>query len=105
MDKGTDFGTLLLDQSRASDTEGQASVWFVEAAARSNVCQDHELSEFAFHLASEPWAVVDHPNLGTLLKKLIDNPAILRAARLLALLENFFSEDNRDGAPSNRGST
>lgn len=104
VDKHTDFGTFLLNQFEADGIRNQISARFSEMAARNNVCQDHELSEFAFRLVSEPWAVIDHPSLQTLLKKLIDNPAILRAARLLALLENCHLEDNRDGTPSNRDS-
>lgn len=105
VDKHTDFGTFLLNQSETDGTRSQTSAWFSEMAARNNVCRDRELSEFAFRLANEPWAVIDCSNLETLLKKLIENPAVLRAARLLALLKNCHWEDNRDGTPSNGSST
>ena len=98
VDKHTDIGTVLLrDWSATDGMANHASDWFVDVAARKNVCRDRGLSEFAFHLANdEPLVaaeVADHPDLERLLAKLIDNPAILRAARLLTLLLSFASGD------------
>jgi len=105
VDKHTDFGTILLDRSKADDTMGQISAWFVDMAARKNVCRDRDLSKFALRLASEPLKAVDHQDLKPLLAKLINDPAILRAARLLTLRTNSPVEDNRDGTPASRDST
>lgn len=105
VDKRTEFGAILSSQSKPYGTVSQASAWFVDAAARSNVCRDRELSEFALCLASQPLAVVDHPSLETLIAKLANNPAILRGARLLTLQLNS-AQGNASGATlSSRYST
>lgn len=103
VDKPTDFGTVLLDRSEAGGALDHA--WFLEAATRKNVCPDRDLSEFALRLAREPLAIADHPDLELLLAKLIENPAILRAARLLTLLLNSASGDVPDANPAGRYST
>ena len=107
VDKLTDFGSVLLrDRLKAGGTAGHTSDWFVDAAARNNVCQDRELSKFALCLANnEPLVVAevaDLPNLERLLAKLTSNPAILRAARLLTLLRNSPSGDIADATPPSR---
>ncbi len=86
VDRHTDFGTVLRHRSIADGTARQTAAWFVNAAARSNVCRDRDLSEFALRLASQPLIAADHPGLEALLAKLANNPAILRGARLLTLL-------------------
>ncbi len=88
VDKRTGFGTVLGHWSKTDETAEQTEAWFVDAAARSNVCQDRDLSKFAFHLAREPLTVADHPGLDALLAKLANKPATLRGARLLALLSD-----------------
>ena len=105
VDKRTDFGTILSSQSKPYGTVSQASAWFVDAAARSNVCRDRVLSEFALRLASRPLEVIDHSSLEAMLSKLANNPAILRGARLLTLLLNSASGDAPNPTPSNRHST
>ena len=100
VDKRTDFGSVLLRDRLAA---GDISDWFVDTAARNNVCQDRELSEFALRLANhEPLVVAkvaDHPNLERLLAKLTNNPAVLRGARLLTLLRSPPSGDAVDATP------
>lgn len=66
-------------------SESQTSDWFANEAARVHICSNHLLSKFAFRLARDPLSVVDDPNLQALLEKLIDNPAVLRAARFVIL--------------------
>ena len=107
VDRRTDFGSVLLrDRLKADGTAGYTSDWFVDAAARNNVCQDRELSKFALCLADDEPLVVaevaDLPNLERLLAKLTNNPAILRAARLLTLLRNSPSGDVADATPPSR---
>ena len=92
VDRRTGFGTILLNRSKAGANSDHAA-WFVDMASRRNVCSDRNLSEFALHLANEPLVAGDHPDLELLLAKLIDNPAIFRAARLLTLQTNSLSED------------
>ena len=107
VDKGTDFGSVLRDRLEADGTVGHTSDWFVDAAARNNVCRDRDLSEFALRLANhEPLVateVTDHPNLERVLANLTNNPAILRAARLLVILRES-SGDAADATPSRRSS-
>lgn len=105
VDKHTKFGDIVLEQSGAHGSADQRSAWFADAAAKNNVCQDRDLSEFAFLLASDPLEVINHSRLESLLAKLIDNPAVLRAARLLTLRANYASGDVLDAVPSSRHPT
>ena len=108
VDKPTGFGNVLRRRLNVNDTEHRTSTWFADEADRNNVCRDHDLSKFALRLASEQLLVVasvaDDPSLESLLAELIDNPAILRAARLQKLILNSAS-DAPDATPSNRYST
>ena len=106
VDKRTGFGSVLLrDRLKAGVTTGHTSDWFVNVAARKNVCRDRDLSDFALRLADDKPLVVakvaDNPGLEHLLAKLTSNPAILRAARLLTLLRNSPSGDNADATRLN----
>ena len=108
--KHTDIGAVLLRGRSGTDgTANYTSDWFVDVAARKNVCRDRDLSEFALHLANdEPLVaaeVADHPDLERLLEKLIDNPAILRAARLMTLILHSASGDTPDATLPSRFST
>lgn len=101
VDKYTRFGNVLIDQSK---TDGaMTSIWFVDAAARNNVCRDRDLSQFALRLASDDPLVLAEvagdPRLEPLLAKLIDAPSILRAARLQTLILHSASEGATEGAP------
>lgn len=62
--------------------------WFADVAARYKVSRDHSLSRFTLRLASDPLAVarVYRKELEGLLDSLRKTPALLRGARLLALL-------------------
>ena len=104
VDKHSGFGNVLIDRSRMEGTVTCA--WFVEAAARNNICQDRGLSEFALRLASdEPLdfaEVAGDPRLDPLLAKLIVAPSILRAARLRTLILRSASEGSTEGAPPSR---
>ena len=91
VDKRGGFGGVVCRGPTREGPVSEASAWFVDAAARERVCRDRDLSEFALCLASDPLAVVDHANLEVLLGRLADNPAILRAARLLTLLRTTAS--------------
>lgn len=107
VDKHTHFGDVLLDRSK---TDGVVtSAWFVDAAARNNVCRDRNLSQFALRLASDDPLVLaevgDNPDLEPLLTELIDAPSILRAARLLTLILNSAPEGTPEATPSSRFST
>ena len=109
VDKRTGFGNVLCRRLKTDDTMHRASAWFADEVARNNICQDRELSNFALCLASDQpsvvASVVDHSSLESMLAKLIDNPAILRAARLRKLILNSASEDAPDATASSRYST
>jgi hypothetical protein len=62
--------------------------WFADVAARYKVCRDHNLSRFTLRLASDPLAVArgHRDELEGLLDSISKTPALLRGARLLALL-------------------
>ena len=94
----------LLQLPLPNSEESQTSDWFADEAARIHICGDHLLSKFAFRLARDPLSVVDHSNPLQSLKKLIDNPAVLRAARLLTLrlaaARNAAGQNPRRGNPS-----
>ena len=109
VDKRTGFGNVLRRRLKTEGTMHRTSTWLADEAARSNVCRDRDLSKFALRLASEQpltvACVADHPDLESLLAKLINNPAILRAARLQTLILNSASKDAPDATPSNRYST
>lgn len=102
VDKPTGFGSVLYGQLEEEVATRQASAWFMDEAARNNVCHDRELSRFALCLASDQPPVIasaaDQPGLESLLGKLVDNPAILRAARLRRLMFKSDPEDVSDGA-------
>ncbi len=70
------------------DSPAAGSRWFADLTARYGVCSDRKLSEFALRLASEPYWLAHHfsPDLDGLLNQINGNPALLRGARLLALL-------------------
>ena len=66
----------------------QRTLWFSEVATRYRVCKDSKLCEFALRLASQPQAlsVLPFSELDTLVSQILNYPATLRGARLLALL-------------------
>ena len=110
VDKRTDLGTVLLhDRSKADGTSSHTFDSFMDVVARKNVCRDRDLSEFAFRLANdEPLVAAEVANdrdLQPLLTKLIDNPAILRAARLITLIPHSASGNAPDSTPLGRFST
>ena len=100
VDRRSDFGAILRRRSKAGGTARETSTWFAETAARTNVCRDHVVSEFALRLASEPLSAADEANLEALLAKLVNNPALLRGARLVTLLLGLESWGSTNAATS-----
>ena len=86
--RGGFAAVLRRDYAIMSDSPAAGSRWFADLAARYGVCSDRKLSEFALRLASEPYWLAHHfgPDLDGLLNQINGNPALLRGARLLALL-------------------
>ena len=92
-DKGSRFGIALQGVGSASPRVARLSDRFFETAVRYGICSDRRLSDFALRLAHQPFATVLDTNFDSLLARLLDNPAILRGARLLRLLEASNSEE------------
>jgi hypothetical protein len=67
---------------------GRASAWYAELARRYKVSTNPGLCTFALKFASAPDRIVDNygANLDHMLGQLAAAPAILRGARLLAVL-------------------
>ncbi|MCY4556862.1 MAG: hypothetical protein OXF79_10890 [Chloroflexi bacterium] len=89
IDKQPSFAVALIrNWSSVSADPDQRTQWFTEAAARYRVCNDRSLCEFALRLASQPQALSALPlsQLNTFISQILNYPATLRGARLLALL-------------------
>lgn len=100
VDQRPSFAAVLVqDHSRMDGNAVQGARWFAEVAARYKVCRDQKLSEFAFRLASQPHRLpaAYGADLDNLLGQIAKSPAILRGARLLALLS---ASRNRNATPS-----
>ena len=95
VDKLPNFAESLLNyrSSIASETVDR-SIDFVADAKRFSICDDSNLCEFALCLASQPHTLIDRPKseLKTLISQLMNCPATLRGARLLALLTTSNNE-------------
>ena len=85
-DRRSDFGAALQDVGSAFPSITRLSDPFLTTAVRYNVCSDRRLCDFALRLAHQPHTIVLDADFDSLLSRLMDNPAILRGARLLALL-------------------
>lgn len=89
VDRYPGFAAVLIrDHSKMNGNAVQGALWFAEVAARYEVCKDHDVCEFALRLASQPHRLVAAcgANLHHLLGQITEAPAVLRGARLLALL-------------------
>ena len=89
VDKHPSFAAALTrSQSNIEGNSTQRTLWFSQVVARYMGRTDLQLCEFALRLASAPHALsVRHfSDLTALFSALANNPAILRGARLLALL-------------------
>lgn len=83
------FATVLYRDYGAMNTDFRlASDWFIKLAARHDVCKDPELCIFAIRLAGAPHRIQEAygANLDRMLSRIVATPAILRGARLLAVL-------------------
>jgi len=90
VDRRPSFGIVLHRDAGATESgTAERTNWFAALAAQFSVCHEPSLAEFALRLASQPHrlsrAYADQ--LDSLLRKIIDYPALLRGARLLALLD------------------
>lgn len=89
VDRYPSFATVLVrNRLDAYKDTAKQMAWFSEVAARYKVCDDSKLCEFAFHLANEPQVLsaLSLSELHALVAQILNYPAALRGARLLALL-------------------
>lgn len=85
-DRRSNFGAALRDVDSAFSNVARLSDQFLATAVRYGVCSDRRLCDFALRLAHQPHVIASEAEFDSLLPSLMDNPAILRGARLLALL-------------------
>lgn len=83
------FSVLLQRNHRRmkGDIE-EAAQWYADVASQYRVCTNKELCDFALRLASQPYGLSGAygTKLDRLLASIVDNPTVLRGARLLAVL-------------------
>lgn len=100
------FGNILYRRLSTEGSTHRTCTWFVDEAARKNLCTDREVSKFALRLAADQLLMVarlaDVPRLESLLAKLINGPSILRAARLRTLILHSESSDAPDANQATR---
>jgi len=79
---------LSQNYSRMKEGINKVSRWYEDMAARFGVCEDRNLCNFALRLSCQSLNVSDTFNLelNQMIKKIKENPIILRGARLLRLL-------------------
>ena len=84
-DRRTNFGAALRDVGSGIPSVARLGDQFLATAVRYGICSDRRLCDFALRLAHQPHVTALDADFDSLLPSLMDNPAILRGARLLAL--------------------
>ena len=101
VDQSPDFASALRQGSaKIGDDMAATSQWYAGAAERYKVSRKPELCDFALRLASQPHRLSETFNadeMRNLLNQVKNRPALVRGARLLALLSA-----NRDRIPPTR---
>ncbi|MDO8589230.1 MAG: hypothetical protein Q7T82_19560 [Armatimonadota bacterium] len=79
---------LLRGHDRMEAGTGPGTEWYAEVAAEYKICSEKDLCEFALRLASQPHKslLLPEAKFDGLLHQIGQKPALLRGARLLALL-------------------
>ena len=86
VDKRTHFGRRLSRQGDAGESEDAVLARFAAEARRQGLSHDRDLCHFALRLAACPTSVLADPCFDARVGHLVDNPALLRGARLVSLL-------------------
>ena len=86
VDKSTQFGRPLARHSDPAESENAAASRFADVVELHGVCFDRDLCSFALRLAIRPTDVLADPLLDDRVRQLVNNPALVRGARLVALL-------------------
>ena len=102
VDRRTQFGRSLRSQVHANESDHDVADHFAAAARRHGISADPDLCQFALRLADHPAKVLAHPHFDAHVGQLIDNPALLRGARLVSLLREHLPADqlNESNTPT-----
>ena len=86
VDKHTRFGHKLAKLGEGGESEGTVAMRFTAEAGRLNISQDPHLCDFALRFAARRSDVLTDQLPDDKVTQLVDNPALLRGARLVSLL-------------------
>jgi hypothetical protein len=89
VDRSNGFASVLRrDYAQLNRDFPAGADWFADLAVRYGVCAERKVSKFALRMASQPQRIptVYGDSLELLVSRTAETPAILRGARLLALL-------------------
>ena len=86
VDRRGHFGRALCQHTLPSNSDSQIASSFAADAAVTGVSRDRDLCRFALRFATTPLDVLSGPDLDARIAQLTENPALLRGARLVALL-------------------
>lgn len=93
VDRHTRFGRALASQSDVEGSDSAVAARFASEAGRLGVSRDRHLCDFVLRFADRQEDVLTAPLLDDNVAQLVDNPALLRGARLMSLL----AEHHGDG--------
>lgn len=100
VDRRSGFAAVLRrDGAMMGDDLAANAQWYTDLAGRYDICSDPKLCEFALRLASQPHRLphLFGDGLGAFLDQISEQPALLRGARLVALLS---ANQDRDASPA-----
>ena len=80
------FGRAVCQHTLPSNSDAEIASSFAADAAVMGVSRDRDLCRFALRFATTPLDVLSDPDLDARIAQLTDSPALLRGARLVALL-------------------
>ncbi len=86
VDRHTRFGHRLVKQGDLGDSDDAATAQFIAEAERLLVSQDQDLCHFALRFADCRDDVLTDPLINDSVAQLVENPALLRGARLMSLI-------------------
>ena len=92
VDRHTSFGHRLAKQGDVGESDGTVAARFTAEARRLHVSQDRHLCYFALRFAARRDDVLTDPLFDGSVAQLVDNPALLRGARLMSLLREHHPE-------------
>ena len=101
VDRRTHFGHRLSRKDNVDESESAVAARFTAEAGRLGVSQDRHLCHFALRFAARQDDVLTDPHLDERVGQIVDNPALLRGARLVSLLREHH-RDQRVSQPSNQ---